>query len=453
MAAFIFYDTETSGLDKNFGQIFQFAAVLTDNELSVIDKFEIRSRRMPQIVPEPSALLVTGINPETLDQAEFSYYEFATKIRNKILEWSPAIVCGYNTFSFDEHFMRSMFYQNLYPPYLTQINGNSRLDILPLVRAAEHLYPGKINYPINVKGKTSKKLEDVAPANGFTGHDAHDAMGDVIATVFVARLIKEIAPTLWDRAKASSSRSGFNSLIKDDEPIIIFDNNNGWPVIFPALKVGKVENGRNTLFFDLRYDPKLVNFNDAETCLSGRSRPFRRCKDSEVPLTLSIEEYNGLGLGLDVDFDQAIANSQILPSHFVFEDAVDLYNANRKEFQKSPHAEEQLYEDFHAFDDEKSLLEGFHSANATTKAEIAGRFSDERFRKFAQRIIYENFREVIPPERLSKYDARIKERINTDSDVPWTTVPKALAQCRNILEKAEAESNQIRKISEYLASL
>ena len=92
VAAFIFYDTETSGLDKNFGQIFQFAAVLTDNELSVIDKFEIRSRRMPQIVPEPSALLVTGINPETLDQAEYSYYEFATKIRDKILEWSYTLV-------------------------------------------------------------------------------------------------------------------------------------------------------------------------------------------------------------------------------------------------------------------------------------------------------------------------------------------------------------------------
>ena len=57
MAAFIFYDTEASGLDKNFGQVFQFAAVLTDNELNVIDKFEIRSRRMPRIVPEPSALL------------------------------------------------------------------------------------------------------------------------------------------------------------------------------------------------------------------------------------------------------------------------------------------------------------------------------------------------------------------------------------------------------------
>ena len=70
--------------------------------------------------------------------------------------------------------------------------------------------------------------------------------------------------------------------------------------------------------------------------VSGQSRPFRRCKDSEVPLTLSIEDYKGLGLGLDVDFDQAIANYQTVHSHFVFEDAVDLYNANREEFEKVP---------------------------------------------------------------------------------------------------------------------
>ena len=186
MAAFIFYDIETSGLDKNFGQIFQFAAVLTDNELNVIDQFEIRiAPDASQIIPEPSALLVTGINPETLDQAAYSYYEFATEVRNKILEWSPAIVCGYNTLSFDEHFLRSMFYQNLFPPYLTQINGNSRLDILALVRAAEYFTPAKYIIRSMQKGKTSKKLEDIAPANGFARHDAHDAMGDVMVQLFL----------------------------------------------------------------------------------------------------------------------------------------------------------------------------------------------------------------------------------------------------------------------------
>ena len=81
---------------------------------------------MPHIVPNPGALLVTGVKPDAIDQAEFSYYEFSTNIKDKLLDWSPAIILGYNTISFDEPFLRSLFYQNLYPPYLTQTNGNSR---------------------------------------------------------------------------------------------------------------------------------------------------------------------------------------------------------------------------------------------------------------------------------------------------------------------------------------
>ena len=113
MTHFIFYDLETSGLNKMFDQIFQFAAVLTDSNLNIIDEFEIRSRRMPHIVPNPGALLVTGVKPDAIDQAEFSYYEFSTNIKDKLLDWSPAIISGYNTLSFDEPFLRSLFYQNL----------------------------------------------------------------------------------------------------------------------------------------------------------------------------------------------------------------------------------------------------------------------------------------------------------------------------------------------------
>lgn len=49
--AFIFYDTETTGADRCFDQILQFAAVLTDDGLNVVDSFEIRSRLLPHIAP------------------------------------------------------------------------------------------------------------------------------------------------------------------------------------------------------------------------------------------------------------------------------------------------------------------------------------------------------------------------------------------------------------------
>ena len=77
MKSFIFYDTETSGLNKLFGQIFQYAAILTDENFQILDQFEIKSRRMPHIVPEPGAMLVTGVTPEQLENTPNSYYEFA----------------------------------------------------------------------------------------------------------------------------------------------------------------------------------------------------------------------------------------------------------------------------------------------------------------------------------------------------------------------------------------
>ncbi|WP_041860687.1 3'-5' exonuclease family protein [Candidatus Puniceispirillum marinum] len=64
MKNYIFYDTETSDLNQMFGQIFQFAAILTDENSQILDQFEMRSRRMPHIVPDPGALRETGVNPE-----------------------------------------------------------------------------------------------------------------------------------------------------------------------------------------------------------------------------------------------------------------------------------------------------------------------------------------------------------------------------------------------------
>jgi len=54
--------------------------------------------------------------------------------------------------------------------------------------------PGLLNWPIDDTGRTSFKLDRLAPANGFS---AHDALGDVEATIHVARLIAKGDPVLW----------------------------------------------------------------------------------------------------------------------------------------------------------------------------------------------------------------------------------------------------------------
>lgn len=178
---FVFYDTETTGTNLDFDQILQFAAILTDDELNEVERFEICCRCRPWVVPAPMALFVTGISPAQLtDRATGSHYEMMTAVREKLEAWSPAIFLGYNTIQFDEPLLQRAFWQTLHPPYLTVTNGNARMDVLPLVRAASHLTPGILTYPTTAKGKTGFRLDQLAPLNGYSHERAHDALFDQV---------------------------------------------------------------------------------------------------------------------------------------------------------------------------------------------------------------------------------------------------------------------------------
>ena len=87
---FVFYDTETTGTDTAFDQILQFGAIRTDDDLNEIDRFEIRCRLQPHIVPAPMALKVTGIRPGMLlDPVLPSHYEAMRQVHAKLSDWSP----------------------------------------------------------------------------------------------------------------------------------------------------------------------------------------------------------------------------------------------------------------------------------------------------------------------------------------------------------------------------
>ena len=127
MMNFIFYDTETTGTDTTFDQILQFAAILTDDDLNELDRFETRCRLLPHVIPAPGALLATRITPAILtDPSLPSHYQAMRQIADKLNAWSPAIFIGYNTLAFDEPLLRQAFYQTLQPVYLTNTHGNSR---------------------------------------------------------------------------------------------------------------------------------------------------------------------------------------------------------------------------------------------------------------------------------------------------------------------------------------
>jgi exodeoxyribonuclease-1 len=184
--SFTFYDTETTGTSDAFDQILQFAAIHTDDELNEVDRFEVRSRLLPYVIPSPGAMRVTGLTIEQLlDETHPSHYDMVCEIQRRLSGRCPSTFVGFNSLRFDEAFLRQAFFQCLHPPYLTNTGSSKRGDALHLVRAAAFLHPEALRIPLNAKGRPSFKLEAIVPANGLNHANAHDALADVEALIFI----------------------------------------------------------------------------------------------------------------------------------------------------------------------------------------------------------------------------------------------------------------------------
>ena len=349
---FVFYDTETTGSDTFYDQILQFAAVRTDDALNEVDRFEIRCRIQPHILPAPGALIVTGITLDQLsDPALPSHFDMATAIHEKLTAWSPAVFAGFNSLEFDEDLLRQAFYQSLLPPYLTNTSGNSRLDVMRLALAIHEFEPGHLEVPRRADGATTFKLDRLAPANGFLHPNAHDAMADVEATIFLARLMKEKTPWMWDHLlrmgqKAEAVRHAKSAPVRlyTDFP---YNKPNHWLV--SAIAVDPANSG-NVIAFNLAHDPKeLLSVDDSalKKWAATRPKPLRTIKANGSPILLD------LALAGDRADLMMIGEPEIMRRARLLQDSPELRNRllrayveTREVYEESPWLEEQIYRGF-----------------------------------------------------------------------------------------------------------
>jgi exodeoxyribonuclease-1 len=129
----------------------------------------------------------------------------------------------YNSIRFDDEVTRHSLYRNFFDPYGREWQaGNSRWDIIDLVRACRALRPEGIEWPQHEDGKPSFKLEHLTAANGISHEAAHDAMSDVTATIAMAKLIRDKQPRLFDYAlKLRSKREVAKLLdVRSQTPVL-----------------------------------------------------------------------------------------------------------------------------------------------------------------------------------------------------------------------------------------
>lgn len=196
-ASFYWYDLETSGTVPSADRIVQFAGFRTDLDLNPIDEpFKTYVKLPPDIVPTPESCLVTGITPQRTIEAGRDEWEVVSEI-NRIFSVPDTCVVGFNNVRFDDEFVRNALYRNLLDPYAREWQrGNSRWDLIDLVRAAGAIRPEGIEWPKS-DGRPSFRLEAMTHVNNLSHAPAHDALSDVRATVALARLMRLKQPRLF----------------------------------------------------------------------------------------------------------------------------------------------------------------------------------------------------------------------------------------------------------------
>lgn len=451
-ASFLFYDLETFGKDPRTTRIAQFAAIRTDADLNEIDHpISVYVKPADDLLPSPGATLVTGITPQ---QALREGINEATAFALIQEEMARPGTCslGYNSLRFDDEFVRFGLFRNFYEPYDREWRGgNSRWDLLDVLRLAHALRPGGLTWPLNEKGEPSFKLEHLADANGVREGDAHEALSDVRALIGLARKLKCAQPRLWDYALRLRDKRFAASLIDVVAMTPVLHVSQRYPAnrlcaapVLPIARHPRIDN--RILVFDLTQDPRLLLESDADDIAATLYLPaaqlphgiqrvalkelhLNRCPALMAWHHLRQPDFVRLGL------DPAVVESRTRQLQAIGPALAEKVRAVfAKEEKRTPSdVDASLYDGFLAEGD-KRLLQDVR----TTPPEALGQrtlpFRDARLPELLFRYRARNWPETLSTEERERWDDYRRQRLRGPgglSEYTFESVRRELAELRD----------------------
>ncbi len=260
-ATLLWYDLETFGTDPLWDRIGQFAAIRTNDSFEpVTDPIVTYCALTPDYVPHPDACLVTGITPQLVNEKGVREVDFAATIHAEMIVPNTCTV-GFNSVRFDDQFVRALFYRNFYDPYEREYaHGNSRWDIIDLLRMCHDLRPDGIEWAYDDTGKPVFRLEALAGKNKIEQERAHDALSDVRTTIELARRVYDSQPRLFRFYFSLREKEKVRRIVnlQHAQPIVhtsrIYTSERGCTTLVLPLSVHP-DQPNNVLCYDLRHNP------------------------------------------------------------------------------------------------------------------------------------------------------------------------------------------------------
>lgn len=461
MNSIVWYDYETFGTHPAVDRLAQFAAIRTDEDLNEIEApVELFCRQADDYLPHPQAVLITGITPQQCNENGISEHRFMQAI-NAMFSQPNTCVMGYNSIRFDDEFTRYGFYRNFLDPYAREWqNGNSRWDLLDIVRCTFALRPEGIQWPNHEDGRPSFKLEDLTAANGLDHGKAHDAVSDVRATIALAKLIKEKQPKLFNY---------FYDLRRKEKVAALVDVSQHKPLVHVSGMIPAEQgcmtvvvplcwhptNKNSVIVWDLQIDPTPLYELDAEAI---QQRVFT--KQANLPegvqrLPLKEVHINKSPVLAPMNVltpDQAARwqiNGDILRAHLAIirqQPSLTIKLAqvfSGQEYAPNTDVDMQLYSAFFPSSD-KAAMAQVHELNPVELAEWPAPFQDSRGEEMLFRFRARNYPDTLNETERERWEQhRMARLIHSDASAPYLNYERFAAA----LQQAAAEvENQPHKL-------
>ena len=456
MPNYVFYDFETCSSNVSYGQIIEAAAVLVNDNFQELDRYEGRCRLSPGIIPEAMALLVNKSSVAMLKETNLSHYQMIKQMLEKFNKWKNSIFFGYNSIDFDEEFLRRTLFKNLEYPYITVTNGNERGDLLGLARAAHLYYPNCIKTPISDKNNPVFKLEQLAPMNGIKHDKAHSAMGDVLATIEIAKILNKKAPNVWRASLMTTNKDKCLQIIKNEKLFCTNFFYGGRAVPFVLTYICQHPWGY-PFTFDLKNDP-LYYFNLSSEALKKeifdiKPKVMRSIKHKKHPIIMNasyginFEEYKQLGLKKLNERAKLIHENKEFTAKvsLILED--DIRDKQDLDSQLDVYAEESIYKKFPSKED-SAIMPEFHRVGWKDKFSVLQKFKDDRFQYFGKKILYEENPNALPKEEYEIIHKEVAARVLSTNKEKWNTIPRTYSEIDTLRNKFKDDKEKLKALQD-----
>lgn len=434
------HDYETFGADPRQDRPAQFAGLRTDEAFNEIGSpLVIYCKPTRDYLPHPEACLLTGITPQLAAERGLLEPEFIARIYAELAQPGTCGV-GYNSVRFDDEVTRFTLYRNFYDPYAREWQqGNSRWDIIDLVRMAYALRPNGIDWPRHPDGQPSFRLEDITAANGIAHQSAHDALSDVRATIALANLLHARQPRLYD---------WLFQLRDKRKAAMQLDLNTHTPVLhtsrmYPAITgcttlvaplIAEPGNSNSILVYDLRHDPETflsLDVDDLRGLLFTRTSdlpagmqrlPVKSVKLNKCPALAPRSTLNpNIAERIALDMDACYRHWQkLLTRPEFFQRIANAYNSST--FESSVDVDTALYDGF-LNNADAHLLPRIRNASAPELAKIRLDFQDKRLPELLFRYRARNWPESLSTAEIHRWKQHCLQHLtqnHTDGNLTHT---------------------------------